>query len=325
MSRTSNPAEVLEKQSSSNYHWYDKIPASVSDMRNLLNKRMFKVCFWDEHKTTKKAELRINGMRRINHWGDLLDCDDVKFLSGQLLTNRGLCEARAAIRSYSTREREADVGETQCGANYYQCNGAAAVRLSPPLEKRFRFIRSSKRTPLTTRYWKLNSRDESKQIKGILSGCSARQKTFEVGKVCSICTYYGSLFSLVEQPSKVLVHPRVKRDRTCFDERRRHGTRWSIRLIHEPKKAARECPPQTAKHSRKFTVPNGISMLDRRVLNLQLTLWKTINHKFLSFSAANIIMNFLHEKHSRCVPLQDVTLRNISRKEGYAPKQLLRF
>jgi len=44
-----------------------------------------------------------------------------------------------------------------------------------------------------------------KQIKGISSDCSARQKTFEVGKVCSICTYYGSLSSLVEQPSKVLV------------------------------------------------------------------------------------------------------------------------
>ncbi|KYN37001.1 hypothetical protein ALC56_08792, partial [Trachymyrmex septentrionalis] len=108
VSRTSNPAEVLDrKQSSSNYHWHDKILAAVSDMHNLLNK-------------------------------DLLDCDNVKFLSGQLLTNRGLCEARAAIRSYNIREREADVGETQCG-NYYQCNGAAAVRLSSLLEKRFRF------------------------------------------------------------------------------------------------------------------------------------------------------------------------------------------
>lgn len=29
-------------------------------------------------------------------------------------------------------------------------------------------------------------------------GCSARQKTFEVGKVCSTCTYYGSLSFLVE-------------------------------------------------------------------------------------------------------------------------------
>ncbi|KYN29173.1 hypothetical protein ALC57_01295 [Trachymyrmex cornetzi] len=49
-----NPAEVLDrKQSSSNYHWHDKIPASVSDMHNLLNRRMFKVCFRDEHKTTK--------------------------------------------------------------------------------------------------------------------------------------------------------------------------------------------------------------------------------------------------------------------------------
>ncbi|KYQ53837.1 hypothetical protein ALC60_07246 [Trachymyrmex zeteki] len=236
MSRTSNSAEVLgRKQSSSN--------------------RMFKVCFWDEHETTKRAELQINGMQRINH-------------------------------------------------------------------------RCSKRTPLTT-----CSREESKQIKGILSGCSARQKTFEVGKVCSICTYYRSFFSLVEQSSKVLVHPRIKRNRTCFDKRRRHGTRWSIRLIHEPKKAARECPPQAAKHSRKFTVPNGISMLDRRVLNLQLTPQKIINHKFFStakiffteYFSYNIIMNFLHERHSRCVPLQDVTLRNISREEGYAPKQLLRF
>ena len=77
--------------------------------------------FYKFHDDKRRAELRINGMRRINHWGDLLDCDDVKFLSGQLLTNRGLCEARAAIRSYSTREREADVGETQCGGELREC------------------------------------------------------------------------------------------------------------------------------------------------------------------------------------------------------------
>ncbi|KYM92958.1 hypothetical protein ALC53_00497 [Atta colombica] len=41
---------------------------------------------------------------------------------------------------------------------------------------------------------------------------------------------------------------------------------------------------------------------------------------FTKYFSCSIIMNFLHERHSRCVPLQDVTLRNISRKEGYAPK-----
>jgi len=43
--------------------------------------------------------------------GDLLDCDNVRlFLSGRLLANRDLCEARAAIRTYNIRERETDVG-----------------------------------------------------------------------------------------------------------------------------------------------------------------------------------------------------------------------
>ena len=36
-------------------------------------------------------------------------------------------------------------------------------------------------------------------------------------------------------------------------------------------------------------------MLDRRVLNLQLTLWKTINHKFLFFSYKVVQWQLKHQ------------------------------
>ncbi|KYN02914.1 hypothetical protein ALC62_06199 [Cyphomyrmex costatus] len=52
---------------------------------------------------------------------------------------------------------------------------------------------------------------------------------------------------------------------------------------------------------------------------------ETTKIHFTKYFPYNIIMNFLRERHSRCVPLQNVTLRNILREEGYVPKRLLHF